>query len=384
MLDIAPARKGVAWGRIKEILSPSPSRVTAFCAYFGECGGCQLQHISYPAQLEYKRLIVEDAFRRVGGVRDANVDPCVGSPAQRRYRSRARFHCRRGEIGFHKSRSNMILPLEYCPVLPDGINACLRQFSAHLSAHPLPDLLGVQMMEDSDSRVTVVLEMNAFPDDRAINGLREHVAVAGAAAGVGHRTRVLWGEHHSKISVDGRAFRVGPSAFFQANTSLLPTLTQQVLCAIGTDDIDTGIELYAGVGLFTVALSERVRKLLAVEWNRDAVEDATANLSTNRIDNVEVIALSAEEALDRVAPGNDKLELVVMDPPREGLSTRVRSRLLRLSPRQLVYISCDPATLARDVKSFLNSGAYRLEQITPLDMFPHTAHIECLCSLMRR
>jgi 23S rRNA (uracil-5-)-methyltransferase RumA len=193
----------------------------------------------------------------------------------------------------------------------------------------------------------------------------------------------LWGEEHCRVSIEGRTFRVSPASFFQANLSLLPALLEEVLGAAHADQVDTAVELYAGVGLFSIPLSERVRRLVAVEWNRDAVEDARANLVANRVENVEVLAMSAEDALDALLAEGVKPELVVMDPPREGLSDAVRDKLLQVSPRQIAYISCDPATLARDIKSLLVLGAYRLEKLTPLDMFPHTAHIECVCSLMR-
>jgi 23S rRNA (uracil1939-C5)-methyltransferase len=240
------------------------------------------------------------------------------------------------------------------------------------------------MVEDTDSRVILMLEMDALPDTGVVNGLREAVAVSGVVAEAGRHSRLLWGEGYSTIIVKGRTFRISPDSFFQANAGLLPILLQQTLSAVKADEIDTGVELYAGVGLFSILLSERVRRLVAVEWNRDAVEDAGVNLHTNQVKNVEVIAKSAEDALDLLLSRDAKPGLVVMDPPREGLSNAVRHKILQMSPDQLIYISCNPATLARDIKSLLASGEYVLEKVQPLDMFPHTSHIECICSLARK
>ncbi|MBI5116136.1 methyltransferase [Candidatus Poribacteria bacterium] len=215
------------------------------------------------------------------------------------------------------------------------------------------------------------------------DGERESGGVSGAVVRVGNQTRHLWGEMYSTVSVEGRVFRVSPGSFFQANTGLLPILLQQALSAVKADRIDTGVELYAGVGLFSIMFSERVRRLVVIEWNRDAVEDAGVNLHTNQIKNVEVIAKSVEDALDSLLSMDAKPEFVVMDPPREGLSNAVRSKIVQMSPEQVVYISCDPATLARDIKFLMASGEYVLERVQPLDMFPHTSHIECICSLAR-
>ncbi len=383
LIEVAPSRKGVSWGAVKRVLSPSPNRTSPFCVHYTQCGGCQLQHISYPAQLEYKRLIVDEALRRLAGLEAIDVRPCVGSPAQTGYRSRVRLHCHGREVGFHKSRSNTIVPVEGCPLLPEATNACLRQIASHLSRRPIKGLSEIQMTEDTDSRVILTLEISSLPGAGIIRNLREEVAVFGAVARVRHRRNLLWGEEHCRVSIEGRTFRVSPASFFQANLGLLPALVREVLGAAHADQVDTAVELYAGVGLFSIPLSERVRRLVAVEWNRDAVEDARANLVANRVENVEVLAMSAEDALDALLAEGVKPELVVMDPPREGLSDAVRDKLLQVSPRQIAYISCDPATLARDIKSLLVLGAYRLEKLTPLDMFPHTAHIECVCSLMR-
>ena len=383
LVDVAPARKGVAWGSIKEILSPSPSRVRPFCSHYTRCGGCQLQHIAYKDQLEHKRLIVEDALRRLGGLEGMDAGSCIASPVHKGYRSRVRLHCRGRRIGFYEFRSKKIVPLECCPVLSDKINACLNQFSAYISGNPIKGLSEVQITEGTDSRLVLTLEMDSMPEAGLIGELQDNRDVSGAAVRVGHHRNRLWGEAHSTVSVEGRTFRISPGSFFQANLSLLPTLIRQVLETVKPNDIDMGVELYGGVGVFCTMLSEKVERLVVVEWNRDAAGDSVFNLKTNRIGNVEVISTSAEDAMDLLFSRDIKPELVVIDPPREGLSTIAREKLIRMSPQQLLYISCDPATLARDIKSILASGGYCLEKVTPLDMFPHTSHIECVCSLIK-
>jgi len=383
LVEIAQARKGVAWGSIKQILSSSPSRIRPFCDHFTRCGGCQLQHIAYEDQLEYKRLIVDDVLRRLGGLQGADVGSCIASPAHMGYRSRVRLHCRGRKICFHEFRSKRIVPLECCPVVSDKINACLNQLSSYISRHPIRGLSEIQITEDTGSRIVLTLEMDSMPGVGLIEELQDNVEVSGAAVRVGHHRDCLWGETHSTVSVEGRIFRISPGSFFQANLSLAPTLIRQVLEAVKSNDIDMGVELYGGVGVFSIMLSEKAKRLVAVEWNRDAAGDAVSNLKANRIGNVDVISISVEDAMDLLFSRGIKPELVLVDPPREGLSTIAREKLIRMSPRQLLYVSCDPATLARDIKSILASGGYRLEKVTPLDMFPHTSHIECVCSLIK-
>ncbi len=381
LINVAPSRKGVAWGSVCEIVSPSPSRVVPFCSHYGTCGGCQLQHISYPMQLEYKRLIVEDALTRIAGLKNFEVAPCVASPVDRKYRTRVRLHCHKDKIGFLRTRSNTIEPIRHCPILSDNLNRCLEQFSCCLSDLPMRGLSEIQMTE-TDAGVLLLLEMESPTRAEAAKHLQEFVAALGAVARVGNKTELLWGERSAVISAQGRHFLVSPGSFFQANKSLLPALVQRVIDAVSVSDIDTALELYAGVGLFSTFLAHTAKRLIVVELNEESASNAAAGFALNQVKNIEVMSTSAENALEILLRSGMKPELIVLDPPREGLSDAVRRKLLELSPQQIIYVSCDPATLARDIK-FLLAGSYCMERLTPLDMFPHTAHIECVCSLTK-
>ncbi|RJP25704.1 MAG: 23S rRNA (uracil(1939)-C(5))-methyltransferase RlmD [Candidatus Abyssobacteria bacterium SURF_5] len=380
LIEVAPARKGVLWGTISQMIDAAPSRVDPFCAHYGRCGGCQIQHLSYPHQLECKRQFLEEALRRIAGICSMEAFSCSASPAHTGYRSRVRFHYDKGRVGFFTSRSHEVIPLKSCPMLTDGINRCLEQFGSFVSDYPLPGLSEIQITEDADARVILTLNVNVAPEANVIERFQKSLDVAGAVAKAGSRIIPLWGEQYSNHSVEGKNFRVGPDSFFQANTLLLPALVHEAMKAISRTEISYAVELYAGVGVFSLFLSEKVRKLVAVEANRSAAEDAAHNLIDRK--NVEIMPVSAEDALDLLTRKGAKPELVLLDPPREGLSTAARRKLLQMAPRQVVYISCDPATLARDAKMFV-AGGYRLETAKPLDMFPHTAHVESVCSFVR-
>lgn len=383
LVEVAPNYRGVSWGNIKQILSPSASRISPFCTHYTLCGGCQLQHISYPDQLAQKRLILADTLSRLAGLNDISIASCIGSPLQIGYRNKVKLHCKGKDIGFYKPRSNNIIPVNHCPMLSDKINTCLRQFSEHIFNHPLKGPSEIHLMQDSDDQVILTIKTNSLLGKKFKNKLQNTVSASGALLCIGHKKNLLWGQNYSYFSLDGKGFRVSSGTFFQANISLLSELIQQLLKVVKPGDIGIGAELYAGVGVFSTILSKRAEKMLAVEWNRRTAEDAIVNFKSNQIKNVDIIPMSAEDGLDFMVSRNIKPELLLANPTREGLSNAVCQKLIQLLPQQLIYISCNPATLARDIKFILASGAYQLKQIIPLDMFPHTSHVESVCSLIR-
>ena len=379
-VEVISVRKGVQWGKIKRILVPSPQRVAPFCPNYIACGGCEWQHIAYPAQLEYKRQILEDTLMHLGGLKDIAVKPCIRSPSQRGCRSRVRLHWQdKAGLGYYRPRSHEVISIETCPLLTEGINTCLQRLSAYLRFYPLKGLNEVQMMEGTDSQVIITLLFRFWPEYHNWIKNIEEIEAAGVVVVAGDRRQTVAGWDYANIATTGWNFRVSAGAFFQANIGLLPIMMQQVVEPVESGII--GAELYSGVGVFSLPLSRKLDKLMAVEWNRRAAADALANLSANKINNIAVYALSAEDGLALLSSRNIRPDLIAADPPREGMSETVRRGILKLSPRQILYISCNPATLARDLKTLSAGNSYRLTEIQPLDMFPHTSHIETISAL---
>ncbi len=376
LVEVASKRKGVQWGSIEHVITHSSMRVTPFCKHYTKCGGCQLQHIAYTAQLEQKRLILADTLRHLAGLKDIEVNPCIESPENQGYRSQVRLHCKGTKLGFYKTRSNTIIPIESCPMLPDAINACIKSLSAYLASHPIRGLSEIQLSQGERHQVIMTLKMDCLPKPTLVNKLKDTIPATGAVFRTDGQESLLWGQNHSTISIDDLSFRVSSGAFFQANGGLLPTLIKQVLKTIEQEDVSLAVELYSGVGAFSIPLAKIVNKLIAVEWKKRAVADAIYNLSANHIKNTIVYPMSADGGLDLLVSRNIKPDVAVVDPPREGLSTIVCQELKKLSPKQIIYVSCDPATLARDIKQIMSSGIYKLDEVQPVDMFPHTAHIE--------
>jgi len=370
-------RKGVEWGSILQIVEASPNRVEPFCSHYSTCGGCDWQHIEYSCQLEYKRSIVEDTLERIGGLSDVCVKPCIPSPIQKAYRRRVKLHRDGKNLGFYKQRSNVVVPIETCPILSDEINLCLKQLSSYTAEHGVPEFKDVEFIQGSEAGVVMTLL------SRKLGGhslsADDIPACSGASVFAGRRVESLWGKDYVEISLGGLVFRFASESFFQANTALLPELVRCVTGAV--EKCRAGLELYAGVCVFGSLLSEKVDVLTAVEWNRRAVDAALINLRSNNIDNTAVYRLSVERGLDLAAAKKPMPDFVLLDPPREGVSKDAYKGIEKLSPRQIVYVSCNPATLARDIKKFISSGNYSLQYVQPLDMFPHTSHVESVAVL---
>ncbi len=384
IVEVVSKRKGVLWGHIKQIKSPSVLRATPFCAHYKLCGGCQLQHISYTAQLEQKRLMLADTLSHLAGLKDIAVKPCLASPINKGYRRRVRLHCSAGEIGFYKPQSHTITPIDNCPILTLEINDCLKQLSNYPALHSISGLSEIRLMQGDGGQLIMSLKMDYPPSPAVINKFRDNIGVAGAVLSSRGRDKILWGRDYAAFSMQDFSFRVSAGAFFQANTSLLPGLIKQLLKALKFKAVDSAVELYAGVGVFSLPLAEKVNKLITVEWNKKAVRNALFNLGANRVKNVIVYPVSAGEGLELLYSKKLKPGLVLVDPPREGLSDRVCQRLKQLAARQIIYVSCNPASLARDMKRIMSTGAYQLSEIQPLDMFPHTAHIESVSILVKK
>ncbi len=352
---ITERKKNFARGTIDQILEPSPSRREPPCQYFGDCGGCQLQHISYEAQLESKIGFVRDALERIGRI-DWPHEIKICHAAEFGYRSRAQVKVdrRAGRVGFSRAASNAVCDVTSCPILVPELDEALRSLWGALGHAPGSD-------ENLPKRLQI--EMAAGE-----SGVSFEPALGGLPAGALQRT------------VRGAVYNFSPSTFFQGNPSLLDELVNE---AAGETSGDLAIDLYAGVGLFTIQLARRFTRVIGVEADTAAANFALDNISTNHLTNIEFHNSKTEMWLksfvEAKAPPPD---LVLMDPPRIGAAEAI-THLVALKPTRITYVSCDPTTLARDLRTLFDSG-YELSRITAIDLFPQTFHIETVAALVRR
>ena len=337
---VTESRPAWARARIAELIEPGPERVEPRCAVFGSCGGCGWQHLSHAAQLDAKAAILGDALRRIGGLEWTDPVSILASPSPYAYRGRTRVVVQRGQVGYRRRRSHALCAVSACPVLHPALDARLGELAA---------------------------------DPPRRDGEWELALGSGAV-----RAAPLDGRPGERIFLEVAGERVGTSAgvFAQTNALLLDALVQRVGAVVGGGSFL--LELFAGAGLFTLPLSKRFERVVALEGSAAAVRDLRANLDAAGREGVEVLERRMEAAgpvLEGLRP-----DRVFLDPPRSGLTRGVLEMLASLGAAQIAYLSCDPATLARDLARFSRRG-YRLRQVEGFDLFPQTPHLEALALL---
>jgi len=361
-VEIVEDKPTFARAKLIEVVSPSPDRVTPICKHFGVCGGCQWQHISYEAQLRWKKQVVIDQLTRIGGIASPPVADTIPSPSPLHYRNHVQFsQTEDGKLGFMSSAS--VVPITECHIAHPDIMSLFNQ----LDIEKLDvDRIGVRVTGD-DSMIVFESESGAPPD------VEIDLDVSVAAVNKRGEALTMIGSDHLVQTILGRDFKISASSFFQVNTAQAGRLVEMAIKSLGVHDGDTVLDLYCGVGLFTAFIAEKAARVIGVESFASAVRDAEVNL--DEFNNVELFESPVEMAMEHLA--KESVQRVILDPPRAGCDKRVLEALIKIAPQRIVYVSCDPATLARDAKRLINGG-YELESATPLDMFPHTHHIETI------
>jgi 23S rRNA (uracil1939-C5)-methyltransferase len=337
-------------GHVEQVVSPSPHRVEPPCPYFGQCGGCQWQHIAYPYQLELKAQVVADQLRRLGGFQDPPVRPTLPAVSPWGYRNHARFtEDRHGNLGFITRGKRRFLRIDRCLIMDPRINDALARFQERFPGiHQLAVRLGVH---------TGQLLIHPDLNDRD--------------------PPLETGQPYYEEVLCGHRFRISAASFFQVNTLTAETLVELVGERLGLRAADVLVDAYAGVGTFARIFANRVRLVVAIEESSAAIRDARHNLQ--EVPNAVIHEGKVEDVLPTLEVEVDAL---ILDPPRVGCHPRALEALLKLAPPRLVYVSCDPATLARDL-AVLARGGYELREVQPIDLFPQTYHIEAVATLRR-
>ena len=358
-----------------EVLAPSEKRISSRCIHYGNCGGCHYQHIPYGEQCRIKTQIIREQLMRIAHISDPPVGDIIPSSSEWNYRNIVQFHLdSSGKPGFWGSSAGEIIPIQECHLpLPPIMDLWQR-----LDLDIVPGLERIALRADAEEAVQLILESSdpkapEFAVDFPISAV--HLSPEG--------TIVLSGDEYVIEEVLKREFQVSAGAFFQVNSLLTGDLVNCVLQGIedgaklldnaGTSiDISNSVvlDIYCGVGLFSAFISPLVSRCIGIEANQSAVEDFTVNLDA--LNNVELYPGEAEDILPVL---DEHPDIIIVDPPRGGLSRVVRDAIIRLSPMIIIYISCDPATLGRDARRLIDDN-YHLEKITPIDMFPQTFHIE--------
>jgi 23S rRNA (uracil1939-C5)-methyltransferase len=355
VVELYRSRPDYGQGTVVEVLDASPDRVTPPCPYFGACGGCQWQHISYERQLELKRHVVKEQLRRIGKLPDQPVQPTVpGEPWG--YRNHVRFSANgSGEVGFVRRASRNFLRIEQCLIARPEINDVLAKVQDTATGlHQVEVRAGVNTGH-------VLVEPN-------LQGL------SNVEAGPQNKpSRHQRGTYHDTLL--GADFQVNMASFFQSNTHQAERLAQMVLDRLALTGSEVVLDAYAGVGTFAALLAPLAAEVVAIEEAPSAIVDAWAN--TAHLPNVRHIEGKVEDVLPGLVLKPDAL---LLDPPRQGCHPAAVDAVIAMAPPKLVYVSCDPATLARDLRLLIDGG-YELLEVAPIDLFPQTYHTEVVCTL---
>ena len=366
---------------VERIVEPSPERVEPPCPVFEICGGCQLQNLVYKAQLREKENILGETVRRIGGSADVHPEPVFPSPCEYGYRSRvllsAWYSSGRWHVGYFREMSRSHVRIEACPVADAIINKAISRLSKVLSSigDPRYPLEKIYLCSDGEkSHITLLPRLKSGP--ASLGSLVKHLKRHEETENVS-----VYGteEDEFELYISGSRFVATPSVFTQSNTSVNEALIRTAVEWAGLKGTETVLDLYSGAGNFSIPLAKSSKQVISVEVNKKAVELAKKSAGLNAINNLSFHNVSCEEYLESADALENPVDVVVLDPPREGAKEAVNG-ILRLAPGKIIYVSCDPATLARDIKSLKDAG-YRLERLKPFDMFPQTYHIESIALL---
>lgn len=343
-------RRSFYEGRVIEVHKPHPARVQPPCPYFGRCGGCQWQHIDYQHQLELKQKIVADQLRRIGGFEDQPVSPTVPCEHPFGYRNNARFSTRKdGSLGFisRGPGGREFIRIDECKIMHPAINETLATLQGH----------GAGLHQ-------VVIRYGENTGDMLVQPDLSERQSAIASGQTTYTDKLL-----------GHQFQISGSSFFQTNTKQAEELMKLVIERLELSGDELIVDAYAGVGTFAALLAPHVRRVIAIEEAPSARKDSEVSLAG--LENVEYLLGKVEHLLGEIGEAPDA---VIIDPPRAGCHQRTLDALLNYRPKQIVYVSCNPSTLARDLR-ILVDGGYAISNVTPVDMFPQTAHIESVTTL---
>jgi 23S rRNA (uracil1939-C5)-methyltransferase len=366
---VVTEKRGHVRAELVEVLEASPERIAARCKHFTVCGGCHYQHMSYAKQLEVKRQVLVEQFQRMAGIDAPPVEAVVPSPAEWNYRNTVQFsQTEDGKLGFQAAGTRRVIPITECFLPEEDIN----QIWPQLNLEPVPGLQRIELRQADNGEMLVLSGQDELPPEMELE-----LPISAVYLSPVKGPMIMAGDEFGIIHINERPFSFHAGSFFQVNTAQAEALVNHVMGLLPLTPETVALDVYCGVGLFSAFIAPQVKQLIGIEYSGLACEDFAVNL--DEFENVAIYQGPAERILPSLEVQPD---VVVMDPPRAGLKPEALDALVKMEAGTLVYVSCDPATLARDVKRLLSAG-YRLERITPFDLFPQTYHIETVVLLTK-
>ncbi|SHG61224.1 23S rRNA (uracil1939-C5)-methyltransferase [Thermosyntropha lipolytica DSM 11003] len=376
-LDITEEKKNYAYGRLEKIIHPSPARTTPLCSHYYTCGGCSFQHVDYEEELQLKKRIVTDAVTRIGKI-EARINEVERSSKPYRYRNKVTWHVAKGRLGYYRAESRELVPIDDCLLIKEDMAKISRKIGFILKeiAHEGQGEIIVRQ-SSYNGKIMLICDLPSLEPEKILSRLKEDVD--GIYIKQKNRLIHFYGDLYLEEKIGANIFRLSPGSFFQVNQEQNEKIISFIQSYLNLTGKETLLDAYCGVGSIGISLAGRAAKVLGIENNREAVKNAEYNAHYNRLNNCRFLAGDCEKILPVL---NEKFDMVIVDPPRSGLKKEVIASLIKAAPQKIAYVSCNPATLARDLNLIQASG-YIIEEIKPFDMFSKTYHVECVAGIRR-
>ncbi len=406
-IKVIKLNKGYGFGRLIELYEKSPDRVEPNCPIYKECGGCQLQHLSYPGQLRAKHNQVQEVLTRIGKIENAIVHPVLGMEDPWRYRNKAQVPVgeREGGLiaGFYQKRSHDIIDMEACLIQQEKNDEVVQSIKRICEKHgvrayneqthkgTLRHIMARYGMKTGEIMVVLITRNTDLPNKNQIiqdiiqsnpdiKSIVQNINTKKTNVIFGDETKVLWGNEFIYDYIGNIRFAISARSFYQVNPEQTKVLYDQALKYAGLSGKETVIDAYCGIGTISLFLAQQAKKVYGVEIVPEAIEDAKRNAKLNEIENVEFAVGEAETVIPKWYEDGVKADVLVVDPPRKGCDETLLQTIIEMKPKKVVYVSCNPATLARDLR-ILEDGGFKTAEVQPVDMFPQTMHVEAVAVL---
>ena len=403
LVQLDKVGRSAAWGHTVKVASPSPARTASDCPHFAFCGGCSLRHMTYTEELAFKRQKVLDCLERIGGWIPSDF-VIYGTENTERYRNKVQFPISGSSVGFYAAGTHTVTDVNDCllqPLPAAQLRGALKKYMEQYSVSAYDERSGggllrhlyVRTNRAEESLCCLLVNGKSLPHEDALVSLLRAAepGLKGVVLGVnekqnnvilGDSYRTLWGDDFLMDEMCGLSFRLSVPSFYQVNTPQAEKLYSLALDFAALDGSETALDLYCGIGTITLCLARRVKSAIGAELVPQAIDDAKENARRNGIENVEFFCGDASDIAAKLATDGVRPDVITVDPPRKGLAEDVVVSIAQMAPRRVVYVSCDPATLARDIKRFTKNG-YRPVKAAAVDLFPRTHHVESVALLVR-
>ena len=382
-VNITKLKKSYAVGKVVKYITKSKDRIDIPCSYYETCGGCDLMHQTYASSLDFKRKNLIELIYKFAKVNSnlIKINNIVKSNKNYYYRNKVTFHVKDNKIGFYKEKTNEIVEIDECIIINPIFNVALKIINKHLENNK-----GIRKIIMKSGEYTkelmIILDTTKEIDENLIKELTTKIkGLRSLYKFYRNKYKLLYGEEYIQEKLLDKTFKISPKSFFQVNTKQAEEMFKLVKKYITNNDTNI-LDLYCGIGVISIIINDKNKKILGVDIVKEAINDANINKEINNCSNISFVASNVKNVLPVIKKANKTLDVIIVDPPRSGIDKDSIKVIAELLPKKIIYVSCNPTTLCRDLNVLKEK--YDIKEITPFDLFPLTHHVECVCVLNRR